>query len=163
MRATLPVSTVAPVGRQKERLRFKLAAGDPTRPRDRVVDDEIIDDNAVRLLSEEQILGLGIFTSFAEVPSSVVEQAAWNIVFASPWRKPVRHITVMESTARQLTVRRACREPNVRGRRLLLLGDNMPTVAASSKGRASSFLMQVQLRKFLAWLLCACVTYRGGL
>ena len=117
------------------------------------VDDEYSEVH-IATLGDADITATGAQSTSPEVPASLVERGEWSIVHAGRWHRAGDHITLLEASTRLWVLKHLSRAARNYGRRhLLLLGDNMSTVVAGSRGRCSDFRLLCRLRAGLAYFL----------
>ena len=83
---------------------------------------------------------------FPDVPFSFMRDGAWVERFRGVW-SDVESITILEARAGLLTVKHILRSQEAWGKRTLVLGDNLGSVLALSKGRACNHTLSGICRK----------------
>lgn len=92
---------------------------------------------------------------FEEVPVSCLDPKKWKVVLNGQWKYKEEHITLKEARSLLLVVRRLSRSSKNRGRKHLVLVDNMALAFSAGKGRSCNHAMLRLNQKIGALLLAA--------
>ena len=154
----LPTEVVKGIGSQSERWRFRFEDAVDAR-------SHAAKSGGVEVLDKDNISGFNVdaFDSilqglnkagFHEVPSSILKQDDWNIVWSAPWQ---RHDNILrtEGLALVWAIEHSLRANRNLGKKLLFLCDNLPLALSASKGRARSGYLVHALRKVCALTLAS--------
>lgn len=90
---------------------------------------------------------------FEEVPQKILDEKNWHVAKVGLWKYPHEHITLKEARTVVLAIRRATRTASLRGKKLLLLVDNLALALMLGKGRSSNYGMLRVAQKIGALLL----------
>lgn len=90
---------------------------------------------------------------FEEVPQKILDEKDWHVAKVGLWKYPHEHITLKEARTVVLAIRRATRTASLRGKKLLLLVDNLALALMLGKGRSSNYGMLRVAQKIGALLL----------
>eukprot|EP00438_Fugacium_kawagutii_P012897 Skav204571 [mRNA] locus=scaffold2218:197091:209588:- [translate_table: standard] len=138
----LPQHLVHSCGRWHERWRYRRLDIGEWRPRERALRRDVFSDPlTVRgsMHDEDDYMNYTIDESFPEVPVEFMDKAEWMTVGMGKWGDSSEHITMKEARALLLAVRRLSRASRHRGKRHLILVDNLALCFAVAKGRSSNF------------------------
>eukprot|EP00438_Fugacium_kawagutii_P025342 Skav236504 [mRNA] locus=scaffold78:316727:320924:+ [translate_table: standard] len=141
---SMSTEEVRSMGRWQERWRFKHLDPSEWRPRDRAEGRCPLTDvrTARPFYSPPSIDELyEVDGNFPEVPIEVAEFSTWKTVLMGRWRDTSEHITLKEGRALVLAARRLTRNSSSRGKRHLVLVDNLALSMMVCKGRATNFGM----------------------
>ena len=140
----LGVDQVKDVGRWNERWRFKRLPVSEWRPRERAFNYDVASDlfTAERPgpfcgVNQEYVEN----DEFVEVPFALMQPERWHTDKIGMWKNASEHISLKEGRCFILALRRLSRDSKQRGKRLLVLVDNLALGMALSKGRAHDFHM----------------------
>jgi len=92
---------------------------------------------------------------FEEVPVSCLDPKKWKVVLNGQWKYKEEHIILKEARSLLLVVRRLSRSSKNRGRKHLVLVDNMALAFSAGKGRSCNHAMLRLNQKIGALLLAA--------
>ena len=142
--ATWTAAAAAKHGRVPEKTRFfgnleNSAAG-----------DKRMDEMSSAANSDAIWERIGKEVAFPELGSRDMQQAKWQVLVASAWRRRGQHINELEAKARCATVRRLCRDTRSHGKRVLVVGDNMSVVCSGCKRRSNCYYILRECRKAAA-------------
>ena len=154
---TMGVETIRTAGQWRERWRFKPSVLKDWKPRERALGlDPFKDyprtarlDPSAHECSDEYVRN----EEFEEVP--VLDPFDWKVVLAWQWKFKNEHITLKEGRCLTLAVRRLSRSSEHRGKRLLVLVDNLALAFGMGKGRSCNHGM-LRLNQKIGALLLAC-------
>lgn len=124
------------IGRVSERARFRGEMRTTRAPRMCLDEFAAPGETEIGELSDDLLLTLGRRAQFPEVPTELVESAAWRCIAARKWRRR-ELITANESEAAVWAVRALARDATQHGRRHLIVSDSMGWVCAATKGISS--------------------------
>ena len=132
------------MGRWQERWRFKHLDPAHWKPRDRAQGRDVLGDvrtaRAFPVYPDFNDLYMPD-GEFPEVPAEVVDPTYWKTVLMGRWSDTKEHITLKEGRTLVLAARRLTRSSNSRGKRHLILVDNLALAMCSCKGRATNYSM----------------------
>jgi hypothetical protein len=74
----------------------------------------------------------------------------WSVLRSGEFKRPTGHVNYAEAQTGNMTVRCAAREPTVRGKRVLIGGDNEASLGALRKGRSTAFQLNGVCRRYAA-------------
>ena len=149
-------------GRWLERWRFKRLPPSEWKPRvrsegwDALWDVETVVGHKPDHASDEYVENI----DFPEIPTSFMEPSKWKTVKMGKWEHTAEHITLKEARSLLLAVRRLSRNSQERGKKHLVLLDNMALCFAVAKGRAHSFDLLRVIQKISAISLACNLTVR---
>ena len=131
---------VSDLGRWNERWRFKRLPPSEWAPRRRAMGLDPFSDpfTVVQAESVEQVETFEHNSCFPEVPPKLLNPSSWRTVLMGKW-KGEESITIKEGRALVLCLRRLARSSHSRGKKHVILVDNLALSMAISKGRAKSF------------------------
>ncbi|CAE7448154.1 unnamed protein product, partial [Symbiodinium necroappetens] len=137
----LPYSEVQQMGRWNERWRFRRLPPEEWKPRQRATGLSPIFDLCTAGAGYEfnEFDQFEPNQDFPEIPHKVCKASRWRTVMMGKWSETSEHITLKEGRALVLACRRICRNVCSRGRKHLMLVDNLSLAFIASKGRASNF------------------------
>ena len=133
---------VQAIGKWQERWRFRRLDPSEWKPRERAVGGNPFTDAHTVKGSLDMVDELDQYTvnvGFPEVPQSFLDKDCWSTVSMGRWKHHTEHITLKEGRALVLALRRLSRAQRHRGRRHLVLLDNMALCFAVNKGRSHNF------------------------
>ncbi|CAE7354645.1 unnamed protein product [Symbiodinium sp. CCMP2592] len=138
----LGVDQVKEIGRWNERWRFKRLPVSEWRPRERAFNYDIASDlfTAERPgpphgVNQEYVAN----DDFVEVPFALMQPERWHTAKVGMWKDTSEHISLKEGRCFILALRRLARDSKQRGKKVLILVDNLALGMAISKGRAHDF------------------------
>ena len=137
----LPYSEVQQMGRWNERGCFRRLPPEEWKPRQRATGLSPIFDLCTAGAGYEfnEFDQFEPNQDFPEIPHKVCKASRWRTVMMGKWSETSEHITLKEGRALVLACRRICRNVCSRGRKHLMLVDNLSLAFIASKGRASNF------------------------
>eukprot|EP00435_Cladocopium_sp_Y103_P076203 s26_g81.t1 len=150
-------------GRWSERWRFKRLPADQWKPRQRCEGRDVLTDvrTVVGSFEEESVEDVYVGNDdFPEVPDSLMDPQRWHTVKMGRWAHLGEHITLKEARSLLIAVRRLSRSSECRGKKHLVLLDNLALVFAATKGRAHSFDLLRVLQKISAICLAAQISLK---
>lgn len=159
----LPVHQVRNLGRWQERWRFRRLPPDQWRPRERWGSRNPLSDPLTVCGGLEQYDDLEFYgdnLNFPEVSQDVLDPKQWATAKMGRWQNTSEHITLKEGRALVIAVRRLSRARRHRGKRHVVLVDNLALAFAVCKGRSNNFAMLRILQQLGALALAAELTIR---
>lgn len=154
---------VEALGRWQERWRFKRLPPEQWAPRQRYAGLNPLGDVRTVVDSSGQFDWANQFYEdgdFPEVGVGLMVSDNWKTVAMGKWSHTDEHITLKEARALLLAVRRISRASRHRGRRHVILVDNLALAFAVAKGRSQSFPILRVLQKIHAISLAAGIIVR---
>ncbi|CAK0874266.1 unnamed protein product, partial [Prorocentrum cordatum] len=134
---------VASHGRLSERARFRGPLAAAGAPRDRTLEAEVAQ------APDAALILTGRVSEFPEVSSRALAEATWSVVGCGRWgRREAIHCLAAASVC--WAARRIAKRARRRGRRHLVLGDNMSVTLALAKGRAAHHRLLLACRAIFA-------------
>ena len=159
----LPTGEIRKMGRWQERWRFKRLPVSEWKPRERWKGRDPFSDPFTTIGSLDTYDDLENFTpndEFPEVPSNVLNPSEWSTMKMGRWKDTSEHITLKEGRAVVLALRRMTRNSRYRGKKHLILVDNLALGFALGKGRSSNFAMLRVLQQVAALSLASGIQLR---
>ena len=159
----LDISEVASIGSWHERWRYKRTSPDEWNPRQRALGLDPFSDISTACSNPhafEWADGFSRNEMFEEVPQKILDENDWHVAKVGLWKYSHEHITLKEARTVVLAIRRATRTASLRGKKLLLLVDNLALALMLGKGRSSNYGMLRVAQKIGALLLAGQVVLR---
>lgn len=146
---------VAAHGRNDERWRFKRQEGRAFAPRARALDSANVFDDPLTVKPDvegEVPAPWVLDESFPEIAPNLVDETRWKKLWNSriAFKEPIHNIEARSVLA---AVKHRARDSRRRGKRFLVLNDNMGVVLSVQKGRASNYGLLRIIRRISAHLL----------
>ena len=160
---TLSLQHVAEVGAWHERWRFKRTPVEEWRPRARALGLYPLRSlNSARGDPDAFEWGDSFSRNeqFLEVPFHIMEPSEFQVVLNGSWKHEHEQITLKEGRTLVLAVRRLVRSSRNRGRKHLILVDNLALALAIGKGRSCNYSMLRVSQKLGALALAAGLSLR---
>ena len=132
----------AQLGQWNERWRYKRLPPELWRHRDRALGLDVFNDieTACRPTPEDENAHEFVEAEdFPDVDFDTLDPSTWHTVKCGLWRDSSEHITLKEGRAFILALRRLSRSSQTRGRKVVMLVDNLGLALALSKGRAYNY------------------------
>lgn len=152
------------LGRWQERWRFRRLPPSEWKPRERWTGRDPFSDPLTVTGGLAEVDDLENYVSngdFPEVPSEFMHPKSWSTVKMGRWANTSEHITLKEGRALVIATRRLSRARRHRGKRHVVIVDNMMALAFSvCKGRSNNFGMLRVLQQLGAPCLAAELTLR---
>lgn len=152
------------LGRWQERWRFRRLPPSEWKPRERWTGRDPFSDPLTVTGGLAEVDDLDNYVSngdFPEVPSEFMHPKSWSTVKMGRWANTSEHITLKEGRALVIATRRLSRARRHRGKRHVVIVDNMMALAFSvCKGRSNNFGMLRVLQQLGAPCLAAELTLR---
>ena len=150
-------------GRWSERWRFKRLPADQWKPRQRSEGWDVLSD--VRTIfggldgdeNKDEYVANNLFP---EIPDQLMQPSLWKTVKMGKWKYSAEHITLKEARSLLIAVRRLSRSSEHRGKKHLVLLDNLALVFAVTKGRAHAFDLLRVLQKIAAICLAVRISLK---
>lgn len=154
----LDMRSVSKIGRWHERWRYKRTPVEQWQPRERALGwDPLKHLNTAR--GDPDAFEWGDTFSrnedFEEVPHEILHPTDWELALNGQWKHTQEHITLKEARCLCLAVRRLCRTSKHRGKRHLILVDNLALAFSMGKGRSCNHGMLRVAQKIGALALAA--------
>ena len=154
----LDVSTIDQIGLWQERWRYKRTPPDQWRPRERALQLDPFSDINTAKVSDILFEEGDCYTrneEFEEIPHSILNPQDWRVAKFGKWQHTQEHITLKEARALTILVRRITRAAKFRGRRILVLVDNLALALCLGKGRSPNHAM-LRVSQKIGALCLAC-------
>ena len=151
------------LGRWQERWRFRRLPPSEWKPRERWEGRDPFSDplTVTGGLAESDDLDNYVSNGdFPEVPSSFMSPSCWSTVKMGRWGNTSEHITLKEGRALVIATRRLSRTKRHRGKRHVVIVDNLALAFSVCKGRSNNFAMLRVLQQLGALCLAAELTLR---
>lgn len=98
-------------------------------------------------------------TTFPDVPREAVEGKQWKTAIRGRFQH-IEHINRIEGRAVCLALRRAAKDPELYGKRLLHFSDSLSFTLGACKGRSSKYCLNKIYRRILALTLPTKILFR---
>lgn len=138
----MDIGDVQSMGSWNERWRFKRLPVSSWRPRDRALGKDVFSDISTARRPEtlgEQSHEFVEDPLFPEIPHSILKPSDWKTAKIGRWQDTSEHITLKEGRCLLLCLRRLSRSSSHRGKKHLVLVDNLGLALAITKGRAHNY------------------------
>eukprot|EP00435_Cladocopium_sp_Y103_P070321 s689_g35.t1 len=155
---SLDIDVINNIGLWQERWRYKRAPLEHWKPREKALGMDPFKDLNTARADPRAFECSDVFErneQFEEVPFSILSPQDWDIAMNGSWKFPNEHITLKEGRCLTLAIRRLARSSQHRGKRHLVLTDNLALAFSLGKGRSCDHSM-LRINQKIGAILLAC-------